>query len=243
MPMVMMDQDSFSFLIERYGCRDEEPLLNFKRSGFYQKGGVETTNLHKISFVMMPNTTLFKMKEPWFFYVDMWSTVKEFEQKAVRAINIYLNDDLNIFTQCRIWKMHSEPQWQSIEQLDQALIDSGEDSVPINGILINSSYNAALKLHTILKMNSSQDKDVLVIETPKTDGKYTFVTQADFNINKKLEEKKVDSSLGNEATDRQRKKQERKKAAKKRAKAAAAAELAEPQDHPIEREDIEPGVV
>jgi len=73
-------------LVTNYQSQESEPHLNFKRIGVQQDDGeiVCELQLRRLNFVAVPNKTLFKMREPWFFYAPKSISVAELEKKFMR---------------------------------------------------------------------------------------------------------------------------------------------------------------
>ena len=161
---------------------------------------------------MVPNATLFKMKEPWFIYIIQGFTVSKLVKKAVRAINNYLK--LEAYTDCRIWKVNNRAQWAYIINRDDALRNSGKGKVPINGTLINTGRNPNEEFKIV-------EDDIYMIETPRTNGTYAFINLEESNAKKAKEIKKgEDVTIGKQELS----KRGRKRKAKKIAAAATSIE-------------------
>ena len=86
--------------------------------------------------------------------------------------------------------------------------------MPINGTLINTGHNANEEFKIV-------EDDIYMIEIPRTNGTYAFVSLEDSNAKKVIEVKKrADDAIGTQELS----KRGRKRKAKKMAAAAASIE-------------------
>ena len=169
---ICVTKELFSYFIDNYGSVEKDPMRKFKREMKLSWNGTLGLKmyLYQVKFVVLPNQTHFKMKEPWFFYMDNSMTIEDFEKKALRAINYYnysvLKDRSTVFSKCRIWRMFNKERCY-FEQIDAAFMSS--ESTNFEGALLNDEelWNKASMCSLEL-----QDDDLFVIEMPRNDGSF-----------------------------------------------------------------------
>eukprot|EP00354_Favella_ehrenbergii_P001765 CAMPEP_0170464124 /NCGR_PEP_ID=MMETSP0123-20130129/8976_1 /TAXON_ID=182087 /ORGANISM="Favella ehrenbergii, Strain Fehren 1" /LENGTH=432 /DNA_ID=CAMNT_0010729723 /DNA_START=599 /DNA_END=1897 /DNA_ORIENTATION=+ len=170
---ILVTRDVLSFLVDKYGSTEKDPLQNYKRMGVQQDDGevVCELQMRKINVFGVPNKTKFKMQDPWFFYAPKSDTVLELEKKAMRALNYYnytvRRDKSTVIMKCRLWRT-TEKKWEDLVDMDKKFCNythANIDAVPVN----MTEESKKLKIDDV----NFVDDDIFLLETQKN-GSFVF---------------------------------------------------------------------
>ena len=128
--------------------------------------------MRRINFVAVPNKKLFKMTEPWYFYIPKSETVADLEKKALRAVMNHLYSVVRersiIITKCRLWRT-TEKKWDDLVEMDRKYTNYTRATIDAMPLSLKES-SKKLKVDDV----NFVDDDIFVVETPEDNKKYVF---------------------------------------------------------------------